>query len=875
MGDLRFAAFCALVLAGCTFPFPNRPPVVRDIQLSPSPARCGDDITATATGWDPDGAIPVLSYQWKRNGELIPGQADPVLHGATKARGDVITAVITAWDGYLSASFESSVTIADTPPTIRAGLTPPGTVAYGDTWTFQVQVDDPDGDPPDAVLEYGPAGMVVAADGTMTWTARPPMFDTSLVVNWSVLVGLSHDVRLTGTIQVTDPARAPPLRRTGFSSPSSPSALVVEDLDGDGRPEMLIGNGSLQVVARSGTGYAQTWMNAFPLGTNALTSVAAVDTDADGKAELFYAVDGALVKLDGATRREVARITLPSLHHFDSLVVADLTGDGAPELLALDVATDSKVMVLDPVTLATEWETARGAYGTSLAVGNVDADPQKEIVTAGGIVLDGNTHAAQWTYAVPFGTLVKTGDVDGDGVEEIAGNPSGYLRVYSAVTQAVGWEIARSSTGSLATADINADGKAEVLAGDVSWLTAYGLNNRNALVALSQVAAQQYGVDAIAAGDLDGDGKVEIAWGSGRGSSGADALAVAGFTTSLQLEWVTANPANLDAPFIGPRWVRGAGGTHALLYGVGSTDSTYAGSRLVSLDPATGLWTTTAELGSNWNHEIALDAADYDGDGVDEAFVATANLYDTYFTAYDVATATAWWTSPTGVGIGKAVAHGDLNGDLTDDFAVIAEDGTVQAYDMKAKALLWKSSSIGTGVDVAITDFDRDGHPDLVALSTAQLVFFRSAPGGTAFEQVASPAISDAVDLLVADVDGDGIDEIYVLTAPFGSTSKVSRFDATGARLASFDLGTSAESLYVEDLGFPRKNLIAVLGSSSIYSDQPSYLVGLDPKVGAEIWRSPGFRGPVPIDSLLTVDTNGDGAGEIAFGAAGGMYLTR
>ena len=52
------------------------------------------------------------------------------------------------------------------------------------------------------------------------------------------------------------------------------------------------------------------------------------------------------------------------------------------------------------------------------------------------------------------------------------------------------------------------------------------------------------------------------------------------------------------------------------------------------------------------------------------------------------------------------------------------------------------------------------------------------------------------------------------------------------------------------------------------------HLRAIDAANGAEVWRSPNIWGAVQRRSLAYVDTNGNGAPEIAFGATG-MYLTR
>jgi outer membrane protein assembly factor BamB len=216
------------------------------------------------------------------------------------------------------------------------------------------------------------------------------------------------------------------------------------------------------------------------------------------------------------------------------------------------------------------------------------------------------------------------------------------------------------------------------------------------------------------------------------------------------------------------------------------------------------------------------------------------------------------------------MTHADLNGDGAPDLVAITSDGYVHAYDVKHGTLLWKSTSIGGGADLEVADVDGDGEQEIVALSGARLVLFRKAPSGpTPWLESASVAVS-GTDLAIGDCDGDGAPELYAL----GGTS-VARFDGALAPKGSFTVRGTAQSLFVEDLGFARKNLVLGKGDSWAYSGTAAYLEAVDAVTGAQIWESPPVWGTVPVNSLGYVDLDGDGLREMAFGTTAGMYLTR
>jgi hypothetical protein len=126
--------------------------------------------------------------------------------------------------------------------------------------------------------------------------------------------------------------------------------------------------------------------------------------------------------------------------------------------------------------------------------------------------------------------------------------------------------------------------------------------------------------------------------------------------------------------------------------------------------------------------------------------------------------------------------------------------------------------------------------------------------------------------MVVSDLDGDGLPEIYVMNFPStfeGST--LDTFDASLQPVRSVPLGVGAASLFVEDSSFARKNLVIAIGD---FITEPA-LWAIDPTSGADVWRAPRLHGQVQRDSLRYIDLNQDGTKEIVFATSLGMYRTR
>jgi hypothetical protein len=190
------------------------------------------------------------------------------------------------------------------------------------------------------------------------------------------------------------------------------NSVAISDVDGDAKNEIVTGgnyytgsNTVAQLCVWNGATLALKSVKAwFWIATTVIYSVAVGDVDADGKAEIvtggyYWDVTRDVAQLcvwDGATLAlENVRVWYWSLNTvINSIAVGDVDADGEAEIVTggsyYDLGipnTVAQLCVWDGTTLALEniqtwyWNSHTEIF--SVAIGDVDADGKKEIVTGG------------------------------------------------------------------------------------------------------------------------------------------------------------------------------------------------------------------------------------------------------------------------------------------------------------------------------------------------------------------------------------------------------------------------------------------------------------------------------------------------------------
>ncbi len=327
--------------------------------------------------------------------------------------------------------------------------------------------------------------------------------------------------------------------------------LVVTDESSSGSVVVLLGNGNGTFTAATGSPFGG-------FSSNNLLTVTIGDLNGDGNPDLAVGNDGASILLGDGTGSFGAPSNFalgPPSPSPKSIAIGDFNRDGRPDLAVADESNTIVAVLLNTTTF-----TASGGFGaatdfgvgqgpTSVAIGDFNRDGIPDLAVTNypdatvSILLGTGTGSFGAATNFPVGTFpnsVAIGDLNGDGIPDLVVANSGDNTVSmllgtgtgafgAAITIAVG-----ASSTSVAIADLNRDGAADLVVvnrndNTVSILFGDGMGAFNQ----PNIWPVGTGPVSVAIGDFNRDGipdlavanlnsnTVSILLGTGTGSFGA------------------------------------------------------------------------------------------------------------------------------------------------------------------------------------------------------------------------------------------------------------------------------------------------------------------------------------------------------------------
>ncbi|GII92333.1 FG-GAP repeat domain-containing protein [Sinosporangium siamense] len=476
-------------------------------------------------------------------------------------------------------------------------------------------------------------------------------------------------VKLKGKKKTWDVSAIRSKERPAAPAAAARSAALPPDVNGDGRADLVAqlsgaDAGSLRVHANNGATTSNPWEAAFTATSSQwgfADLVLLADVTGDGRADVIArdpAVSSGTLWLyphDGSNAANPwpSRIAAGTgWNSLDKVAVADVTGDGKPDLVArnpsvgggtLYVYPGNGATAANPWTRSPIWSGSGWNLAQTLSVGDVTGDNRPEIVARNGegAVLvyphNGATSTNFWTSIV-FGSTggwntsdrLSMADVTGDGRPDlIARDTSGSLWVHpwqSGTAGAMWSPTARFAAGTgfnyafdVMTGDVNGDGKLELVTqvarNSELWLFPHdGSATGNPWPARTAAGTDWGSASQVYLGDVNGDRRQDLIALDRRIDGGT--------------LWIYINNGSTTGSPWSTRYFGGNGWNifNSLLLGdvtgdgradvVGRSPNgdmfAYPGNGSATAFP----WDTRAWVGSNWQTATRLALGDIDRDGI-------------------------------------------------------------------------------------------------------------------------------------------------------------------------------------------------------------------------------------------------------------------
>jgi hypothetical protein len=600
-----------------------------------------------------------------------------------------------------------------------------------------------------------------------------------------LIVANSQDGTVSVLLNTTAPGAITPsfAAQQTFATGGEPVSVTVADVNGDGKPDLIVGNAGsttvsvlLNTTAPGATTPSFSAQTIFAVGSSP-SSVAAADINGDGKPDLIATNqnDNTVSVLlnttaPGATTPSFAPQQAFAVGSFpNSIAAADVNGDGRPDLIVANYL-DSTVSVLLNTTapgattpsFATQQTFATGSLPFSVTATDVNGDGRPDVIVANqndntvSVLLNTTapgattpSFATQQTFATGFVPLSVTAtDVNGDGKPDlIVANGVDDTESVLLNTTAPGATIPSFATQhtfatgfgpfSVTATDVNGDGRPDVIVANFSDNTVSVLLNATPAptttfdgnsFATQQKFATGDGPFSVTTADVNGDGKPDLI------------VAIGGDNTvSVMLN--TTAPGAITPSFATQQTFATGGGPFSV---------------------------TTADLNGDGRPDLIV---------ANEGDVHVSVLLNTTAPGAITPSFASQKTFATGRDPGSVTAL-DVNGDGRPDLIVAnGPDNTVSVLlNTTAPGATTPSfatqQTFATGFNpssVTAADINGDGRPDLIVANSQDTVVSvllnTTAPGaGTASFATKQPFVTgnEPSSVTVADVNGDGLSDLIV-----------------------------------------------------------------------------------------------------------------
>lgn len=576
-------------------------------------------------------------------------------------------------------------------------------------------------------------------------------------------------------------------------------SMTSADLDGDNIPEIFVNTkGALgwYIMNYNPTtdSYEKIWTSP-PTLEKYISQITLIDWDEDGDLEIFASDSYGDTRIyDGITKEEIGFFDLPT-SDIHRLLFADADNDGEKEFIA---SSEYNGFIVNKSTFSIEYTF--GMPTRDIAVGQVDGDPDLEIITAEGDVyqMNGSTINLEWNALDidDFNNIrhIELIQIDEDAAMEIVIAYNWNLHILDAEEQLVKYE-GNSNDGRISELLVYQNlstGRSEIYTGTAGGsIINYSIDLSTQVKSIDGWALNLDGICGFTFTDANNDGQINVVMGEGCGSSGGQHIQIYDLESS-ELKWKSVD---IDGPFTSLVYIEE---TDKIISSSSSTEGGYGYNALVEIDAKTGkelkldldnfadynfsgiqmvqlspnhsnqllayggynailMDPTTYQIQKSKKDEIfratSATAADLDNDGVKEILIGDATglkilddnltLINSISLNFDITT--------------EVIA---VNIDQDDALEIIFSNRFVHVYDDDL-TILWRS--FGSITDVAVTDWDGNGIMDVIATDEYGSIKFYDLKDYEEFNSI-SIGYEDIDKIELVDLNEDGNEELIVVT---------------------------------------------------------------------------------------------------------------
>ncbi|MGH8127831.1 MAG: FG-GAP-like repeat-containing protein [Gammaproteobacteria bacterium] len=580
---------------------------------------------------------------------------------------------------------------------------------------------------------------------------------------------------------------------------SQADSITVGDATGNGTADVVLGTDTnVLVIPGNGDGTLDTAsVQTLTLNNGYSYGVAVTDLNADGQPDIV-AADGCdgpgtadtvdvYVGQSGGTFLAPPSQTV-AVGACPELAVGDLNGDGAPDVAVANYGDSTVQALLNSAGVLADSGTTYPLPADSeplwAHVADVDGDGHLDILTSN---YDSDTVSI--LYGQGDGSFTAPVEVPmGAEVNDVAAVPAAsgsavnlvaldwpYYSAFLTTARNLGSRTFYTyadypyfnasgqgqAANDMASADFNGDGHPDIVTANGDNTLSVLLNNGQGGFGTPTVLTLPSGagdIYAVAAGDVNGDGKADILTADNSGHlytflSNGDGTFQAPLTSTIA-------SSEVDGIALGD------------VNGDGEPDVAVAeyGANQVQICPGdgTGHFDCTAAAPVTVNAPYRVTIADLTGNGKAD-LVVTTGTDDAYVYLGDGTG--GFGASPSATLQGTEVAVGDVNGDGKPDLVFGSYGTSVNMFLGNGDGTFGAAATYESGVSpefVALADVNGDGHPDIVAANDEDgtLSLLTNKGDGTFNAAVYYASGIGAYPMLALDVDGDGLPDI--VTANYG-----------------------------------------------------------------------------------------------------------